>query len=68
MQCVWDTGTYVYHIPFSKTFDPQQIAEAYEKGLMNEVHHKLGVGELLTAHRKPHGEHTNNHTYFQSHC
>ena len=68
MQCVWDTRTYVYRIPFSKTFNPQQIAQAYEKGSMNEVRHILGVGELQTAHRKPHGECTNNHTYFQSHC
>ncbi|KAG8213832.1 hypothetical protein J3R82DRAFT_10560 [Butyriboletus roseoflavus] len=50
---VWDTRTYVYHIPFSKAFDPQLITQAYEKGTMNE---------LQTAQRQPHGECTNNHT------
>ncbi|KAG8218048.1 hypothetical protein J3R82DRAFT_6293 [Butyriboletus roseoflavus] len=63
---VSDSRTHFYRIPYSKTFDPQSILQAYEKGTMNELNHILGVGELQRGPLQPHAERTSNRSTRQT--
>ena len=56
-----------YRIPWAKVFSPQFIANAYEKGTLNDVRHMLGGGQVQIGRRAVNPERTANRSIHPTH-
>src|SRR3981189_2575010 len=55
-----DTHTHALQIPYTKTFTPHFITQAYRMSSLDDLKHALGFSEVTTGHREPHAERTAN--------